>query len=86
MALGRPFDDGRVQNANVALNASIVSAKIIGDSKFMFTGKQVLYFRHFRLDEAAQTGVVDQRERRKIAELHTSGAKRAETWQGGLKW
>ena len=37
--------------------------------------KVTLYFRHFRLDEAAQTGVLGQRGRRKTAELHTSSAK-----------
>ena len=82
MALDRPCDDGRVQTANVALNASTVFANIMYNSMFMFTGKIPLYFRHFRLDEAAGTGVLDQRGRRKTAELRISGAKRAESWQG----
>ena len=86
MELDRPFDDGRVETANVALNASTVSAHTMDDSMFMFTGKPALYFRHFRLDEAAETGVSDQRRRRKTAELHKSDAKRAETWPGGVKW
>ena len=38
-----------------------------------------------RKPEAAETGVSDQ-QGRKTAELHTSGAKQAETWQGGVKW
>ena len=50
MALDWPFDDGRVQTANVALNASTVSPNIMGDSIFMFTSKCL---RHFRLNETA---------------------------------
>ena len=53
---------------------------------FMFTGKRTLPFQHFRLDEEAETGVLEKRGRRKTAELHTSGAKRAKTWQGRVKW
>ena len=34
--------------------------------------------------ETAETGVSDQRGRRKTAELHPSGAKRAETWREGV--
>ena len=86
MALDRPFDDGRVQTANVAVSASTVSANIMFDLIFMFTAKRSLYFLLFRLDETAETDVSDQRGRRKTAELHTSGAKRAETWRGGVKW
>ena len=37
------------------------------------------------IDETANTGVSEQRGRRKTAELHTSGAKRGETWRGGVK-
>ena len=33
------------------------------------------------IDETAETGVPDERGRRKAAEFHTSGAKRAETWR-----
>ena len=55
------------------------------DSMLMFTGIRTLHFRHFRVGEAAETGVLDQREKRKTAELDTSGDKRAETWQGGVK-
>ena len=83
MALDRPFDDGRVLTANVAVNASTVFVNMTDDLIFIFTAKRTLYFRHFRLDEAAETGASDQRGRRKTAELNTSGAKRAETWQGG---
>ena len=86
MALDRPFDDGRVQTANVAVSASTVSAKIMVDLTFMFTAERPLYFRYFRLDETAQTDVSDYRGRRKTAELRTSGAKRTETWRGGVKW
>ena len=86
MALDRPFDDGRVQTANVAVNASTLSAKIIDDLMFMFKSKRTLYLRHFRLGETAETDVSDQRGKRKTAELHTSGAKRAETWRGEVKW
>ena len=86
MALDRPFDDGRVQTANVAVSASTESTNVIDDLIFMLMAKQPLYFRHFRLDETAETDVSDQRGRRKTAELHTSGAKRAETWRGGVKW
>ena len=86
MALERPFDDGRVQTANVAVRASTVSANIVDHLIFMFTAKRSLCFRQFRLEETAETDVSDQRGRRKTAELHTSGAKQAETWQGGVKW
>ena len=83
MALDRPFDDGRALTANFAANASNVSANIMDDLMFMFTAKRTVYYPHFSLDEAQETGVSDQRGRRKTAELHTSGVKRAETWQGG---
>ena len=83
MALDRPFDDGRVQTANVAVRASTVSANIADHLIFMFTAKRTLCFRQFRLDETAETDVSDQRGRRKTAELHTSGAKRAATGRGG---
>ena len=42
------------------LNASTASANILDDKNFVITGKRALYFRHFRLDEAAETGVFDQ--------------------------
>ena len=48
----------------------------------MFRAKQPLHLRHSDLDETADTGVSEERGRRKTAELHTSGAKRAET-RGG---
>ena len=86
MALDRPFDDSRVQTANVAITASAVSATIIDVLIFMFMAKQPTYFRLFRIDETAETDVSDQRGRRKTAELHTSGAKRAETWRGPIQW
>ena len=37
------------------------------------------------IDETAETGGSDERGRRKTAELHTSVAKRGETWRVGLK-
>ena len=85
MALDRPFDNGRVQTANVAVSASTVSENILVDLIFMFSSKP-LYFRHFRPDETAEMEVSDQRGTRKTAELHTSGAKRTETRRGGAKW
>ena len=36
------------------------------------------------IDETAETGVSDQ-QRKKTAEFHPSGSKRAETWRGGVK-
>ena len=86
MALDRPFDDGRAQNANFAANASNVSANITDDLIFMFTAKRTLYYPHFSPDEAQETGVSDQRGGRKTTELHTTGAKQAEPLQGGVKW
>ena len=35
------------------------------------------------MGETAEMGVCEERGRRKTAELHTSGAKRAETCRGG---
>ena len=74
MALDRPFDDGRVQTANVAVSASTVPANIIDDLILMLREKTLLYLRNFGLDATAETDVSDQRVR-KTAELHTSGAK-----------
>ena len=79
MALDRPFDDGRVQTANVAMSASTVFANITDASIFHVQGKTTFTSPTFQTDETAETGVSDQRGRRKRAELHTSGAKRAET-------
>ena len=44
MALDWPFDDGRVQTANVALNASTVLANIMDDLMSIFTGKANFIF------------------------------------------
>ena len=71
---------------SVGTNSSTVSENIMYYFKFMLTAKRTLYFRRFRLDETGAPGVSDQRGRRKTAELHTSGAKRAATWQVGVKW
>ena len=79
MALDRSFDDRRVQTANDLVNALTVSENIMDYLIFMFMAKRTLYFRRFRLDETADIDVSDQRRKRKTAELHTSGAKRAET-------
>ena len=81
-----PFDDGRVQTANVAVNTSTVSAITMADLIFMFTAMRYLYLRHLLdIHKTAEKGVSDERGRGKTAELHTSDAKRAETWQGGGK-
>ena len=84
--LDRPFDDGHVQSTNVAASASTVSAKVLDDLIFIFRAKRPICFRNFRLDQTAETDVSNQRGRREAAEVHTSGAKRAETWRGGVKW
>ena len=80
MALDRAFDDGRVQTENIAVRKTIIIADLI-----MFRVKRSLYLRHSDTDETADTAVSDERGTRKTAELHTSGAKRAETWRGGVK-
>ena len=52
---------------------------------FMFRAKRPLYLRHMSdIDETAETGVSDERGRN-TAELHTNGAKRAETRRGGVE-
>ena len=84
MALDRTFDDGRIQTANDGISSSTLSGNIINYSTLMFTLKRTLEFRHFKLDETAATDVSDQR--RKTAELHTSGVKRAKTWPEGVEW
>ena len=56
---------------------------IIGDLVFMFRAKRPLDIRHSDIDETADK--VGSDERGKTEELHTSGAKRAETWRGGVK-
>ena len=70
------------------MSASTVSAHKMEILSFV-QGKTtfILYLRHFRLDETAETDVSEQLGRRKTAaELHTSSAKRAKTWQAGAKW
>ena len=42
----------------------------------MFTARRLYISVISGIDETAETGVPDQRGRRKTAELHTSGAKR----------
>ena len=55
-----------------------MSANIMDDLIFMFRAK--LYISDISdIDEKADKGVSGQRGRRKTAELHTSGATRAET-------
>ena len=78
MALDRPFDDGRVQTAHVAVKASTVSANMIRNIIRMFTGRRTLYFRHISLDEAAEAGVSDQQGKEEDRRAHTSGGERAE--------
>ena len=86
MALDRPVDNGRVQTANVAVSASTVSANIMDDLFLMFRENDIYIFDISDIYDTAETGGSDQRGRRKTAELHTSGGKRAETWRGGGKW
>ena len=64
LALDRPFDDGRVQIANVTVSASTVSASTMEDLIFMFKAIRTLYFRRFEIDETAETDVSDHRGRR----------------------
>ena len=53
--LDRLFDDGRVENVNVALSVSIVSANILRRFNCQLDGKtKFLHFRHFTLDETAE--------------------------------
>ena len=68
------------------MSSSTVFKSIMDDLMLMLTSKRIFYFRHFRLDKTATTGVDDQRGRRKTAELDTSGAKRAEIWREKVKW
>ena len=64
VALDRLFNDGRVQNANVAVSPPTVSANIIDDLIFMLRAKRSLCLRNMAdIDETAETGVSDQRGR-----------------------
>ena len=83
MALDRPFDDDRVQTANVAVSASTVSANIMFDLIFMFTAKRSLYFLLFRLDETAETDVSDQRGRRKQHSFTQAASNELKLGEGG---
>ena len=56
-----------------------IRKNIIADLYFMFRAKRPLHLRHLDIDETADGS--DERGR-KTAELHTSGAKRAETLRG----
>ena len=94
MALDRPFDDGRVKTSNVAVSASTVSAAIMDDLIFMFTAKRPLYFRNFRLEEAAETGVSDRRRRRQQSFTQAApnelklgeGGYSDESWPSAWRW
>ena len=66
--------------------SSSVLENTIADLIFMFRAKRPLYLWHSDMNETANTGVSEERGRMKTAKLHTSGAKRAETWWGGVKW
>ena len=83
MALDRPFSDGRVQTANVAVSASTVSANKMGDFVLMLWANDLCVSDISNIDEIAETGVSDQRGRTKAAKLHTRGARRAKTCEGG---
>ena len=85
MALDRPFNDGRVQIANVPVNVSTVSANRMDDLIFIFTANDVCISDISDIDETRETGVSDHQGRRKTAELHTSDVKRAETLRGRVK-
>ena len=81
MSLDRPFDDSRVQTANVAMRASTASVNIIDDLILTCSGENDVNISYISdIDETAETDVSEWRGRRGTAELHTSGAKRAETW------
>ena len=82
MALDRSFDDDRVQTANVTVSVSTVGSAI---RRFNLHAQGKTTFISMT-DETAETGVSDQRGRRKTAELHTRGSKRVKTWRGGVKW
>ena len=86
VALDRPLDDVRVQTANVAVSTPAdVSANTMSDLIFMLRVKRPVHLRLMSdIHERAEKVVFDERGTRKIAELHTSGAKRAETWRGGV--
>ena len=60
--------------------------KFSGRFNINIQGKTTFISPTFQKHETAETGVSDHRGRRKTAELHTSGAKRAETWRRGVKW
>ena len=63
-----------------------MSEYIVIDLIYSCSGKNdLIIFDMSDIDETAETGVSNERGRRKTAELHTSGAKRAETWRVGVK-
>ena len=70
VALDWPFDDGRVQTANVAVSTSTWPANIIPDLIFMFRAKRPLCLRHMSdIHEIAEKSVSGERGRRKTAGL-----------------
>ena len=62
MALDRPFGDGRVQAANVAVSASTLSVNITDDLSFMFRAKRPFTSPTCQTHETAETGVSDHSE------------------------
>ena len=72
MVPDRPFNEGRVQIANVAVSASTVSSITKADL-IMLRAKRPLYPTS-DIGETPETGVSDQRGRRKTAESFTQAA------------
>ena len=81
VALDRPFNNGRVQTANIAVSTSDVCADIVDNFIFMFSAKRLLPRRMSRhmsdMDETPEICVSDDRERSMTAVLQTSDAERA---------
>ena len=69
------------------LRTSLSVRKYNGLFNLSCSGQNDLYISDICQDiyETADTGVSDERGRRKTAELHTSGAKRGETLRWGVK-
>ena len=86
MALDRPFEDGRVQPANLAVSASTVSVKNM-TIESSCSGQNDLYISDIsHIVDRAETGVSNPRGMGETAELDPNGARRAETSRGGIKW
>ena len=85
--LDRPFDDGRVQTAERGRCQRIYCVrKYYRLFNIHVHGKTTFIFPTFLTRRDSRTDASDQRGRRKTSEFHTSGAKRAVTLRGGVKW